>query len=451
MKKLFIYLNLILMASLQAQDSLVTSIELRGMASSGDTNNFWFYANQKGRVDEQTNFYALAETSSKNTLNENSHFELGGGLLYKDGLYDGVIVDQLYGTYQWKILKADVGVKHRDEKFSGISSVGGDIIWSNNARALPGVYIQMTEPFKIFKWFEAKATFGHYFLGDDRVVQDAQVHHKSLELALVFSPGDRLSGSMKHYVQFGGTSPDPRFGKQPSGFRDFIDVFFGQGSSSAGSFDGEQVNSLGNGLGSYELAYDLTRENFYLRMYHQSLFEDTSGIELSNFPDGVWGAYLEPENWGFIDAIIYEYVQTVSQSGRFSKDPSQGSISGSDSYFWNGIYNTGWQYHNRIIGLPFIIPDRVNPQSKNINDRFYVHHLGATGSLGKFNFKGKVSYVKNLGTYGRPYPVSEKAIYSFLELTYPSNFGSFTGLFGVDYSNLSKENLGIGLNYRYQF
>ncbi len=449
MKNHLACLTLIFTSIIYAQDSLVTSIDLRGMASSGDANNFWFYANQKGRADEQTNFYALAQTKYENAINEDNRFELGGGLLYKNGLYDGAIIDQLYGTYQWKILKADLGIKHRDEKLSGISSVGGDIVWSNNARALPGVYIQMTEPFKIFKWFEAKATFGHYFLGDDRVVQDAQVHHKSLELALVFSPGDRLSGSMKHYVQFGGTSP--RFGKQPSGFRDYIDVFFGQGSSNAGAFDGEQVNSLGNGLGSYELAYDLTRENFYLRMYHQSLFEDTSGIELSNFPDGVWGAYLEPKNSGFLKAIIYEYVQTVSQSGRFSKDPTQGSVSGSDSYFWNGIYNTGWQYHNRIIGLPFVIPDRVAPQNKNINDRFYVHHLGATGSLGKFDFKAKVSYVKNLGTYGRPYPITEKAVYSFLELTYPSSFGNFTALLGADYSNLTKENLGIGINYNYQF
>ena len=449
MKTYFVCLALAINCFIYAQDSLVTSIDLRGMASSGDANNFWFYSNQNGRVDEQTNFYALAQSKYENAINKDNRFELGGGLLYKDGLYDGAIIDQLYGTYQWKIIKADLGIKHRDEKLSGISSVGGDIVWSNNARALPGVYIQMTEPFKIFKWFEAKATFGHYFLGDDRVVRDAQVHHKSLELALVFSPGDRLSGSMKHYVQFGGTSP--RYGEQPSGFRDYIDVFFGQGSSNAGAFDGEQVNSLGNGLGSYELAYDLTRENFYLRMYHQSLFEDTSGIELSNFPDGVWGAYLEPKNSGFLKAIIYEYVQTVSQSGRFSKDPTQGSVSGSDSYFWNGIYNTGWQYHNRIIGLPFVIPDRAAPQNKNINDRFYVHHLGATGSLGKFDFKAKVSYVKNLGTYGRPYPISEKALYSFLELTYPSNFGDFSALLGADYSNLSKENLGIGFNYQYQF
>ncbi|MDP5044854.1 MAG: capsule assembly Wzi family protein, partial [Leeuwenhoekiella sp.] len=269
MKKILILHIFLGSLFLNAQDSIVTSIETRGMISSGDTQPFWFYANQKGRLDAETNFMALAELKYANQFNESNSLEIGGGLMYNDGIYDGAKIDQLYATYRWKIIEASAGLKHRDEKLKGISSVGGDIIWSNNARALPGLYIEMKEPVKIFKWFEAKATFGHYFLEEDRVVQNAMVHHKSLELALVFTPGDRLSGSMKHYVQYGGTSINPRFGKQPSGFRDYIDVFFGQGSSNASSFDGEQVNSLGNGLGSYELAYDLTRENYYLRLYHQ--------------------------------------------------------------------------------------------------------------------------------------------------------------------------------------
>ncbi|RXG21090.1 capsule assembly Wzi family protein [Leeuwenhoekiella aequorea] len=446
-KKIVIISLLLSSALVDAQDSLVSSIETRGMLSSGDTKPFWFYANQNGRVDSKSNFMTLAAVKYANSFNESNALEVGGGLLYNDGLYEDIKIDELYAKYTWKIVEASAGIKHRDEKLKGISSVGGDIIWSNNARALPGLYIEMTEPIKIFKWLQAKGTFGHYYLGDDRVVKNAQVHHKSLELALVFSPGDRLSGSMKHYVQFGGTSP--RYGKQPSSFRNYIDVFFGQGSSTNDAFEGDQINSLGNGLGSYELAYDLTRENYYLRLYHQSLFEDTSGIELSNFPDGVWGAYLEPANSKYIDAIVYEYVQTVSQSGRFMLNGDIGRFSGGDSYFWNGIYNTGWQYENQIIGLPFILPGEFGRRFKN--DRSFVHHLGITGALGEFKYKAKGTYVKNLGTYNDPYPKSEQAVYSFLEIEYPTQYGNFTGLFAIDYSNLTKENLGLGLKYYYSF
>ncbi|MFI8380447.1 capsule assembly Wzi family protein [Leeuwenhoekiella sp. NPDC079379] len=426
-----------------AQEGFNFSIEGKALASTGSDNPFWFYSNQKGRLDSETNVLGLIQASYKNQFNENSELEIGGGILANDGLYDGVKIDELYATYRWKIIEASVGVKHRDEKLRGISSVGGDIIWSNNARALPGIYVEMTEPIKVFKWLETKGSFGHYFLEEDRYVKNAQVHHKSLELALVFSENDRLSGSMKHYVQFGGTSPV--YGEQPDSFSDYIKVFFG--SSGGGSaIEGDQINSLGNGLGSYELAYDMKRDNYNLRLYHQNLFEDASGIELNNFPDGVWGAYIEPKNVSWVDAIVAEYVQTVSQSGRpvtgiFGKE--------GDRYFTNGTYRTGWRYENRIIGWPFIIgkPDGIG----NTNDRSYVVHLGATGSLGNFRYTGKLSYATNLGTYDVAYTPRKHALYSYGELEYATSFGIFTGSAGLDWSDRIQNTLGVAVGYKYSF
>ena len=284
-----------------AQEGFDVSFEGRALASTGADNPFWFYANQKGRLDSKSNVLGLVQASYKNQFNENNQLEIGGGLLANDGVYDGVKIDELYVTYNWKILQASAGIKHRAEKLRGISSVGGDIIWSNNARALPGIYVEMTEPIKIFKWLEAKGTFGHYFMEEDRYVKNAQVHHKSLELALVFSENDRLSGSMKHYVQFGGTSPV--YGEQPHTFSDYIRAFFGRSGGETAN-GGDQINSLGNGLGSYELAYSMNRDDYKLRLYFQNLFEDASGIELNNFPDGVWGAYLEPKKVSWLDAVV---------------------------------------------------------------------------------------------------------------------------------------------------
>ncbi|RXG27138.1 capsule assembly Wzi family protein [Leeuwenhoekiella palythoae] len=432
----------------QELEGLQLSISGRGLAATGSENPFWMYSNQYGRLDAETNVLGLAQVAYATRFNENHRLEIGGGLLANDGIYDGVKADELYATYTWKWIEANAGLKHRERQLNGISSVDGDIVWSNNARALPGIYIRMLKPLKVFKWLEASATFGHYFLEEDRYVSNAQVHHKSLELALVFSPGDRLSGSMKHYVQFGGTSPV--YGEQPTDFKNLINIFFGQGASAgSGAFGGDQINSLGNGLGSYELAYEFTRPTFYLKLYHQSLFEDTSGIELSNFPDGVWGAYLEPEGISWLDALDLEYVQTVSQSGRFGDASNGGSFSGGDSYFWNGIYQSGWNYQNRIIGLPFIIPGVYG--QRNVNDRSYVVHLGATGSFGKLQYRGKLSYVTNLGTYNISYQPREHALYSYGELRYATAFGVFTGTLGLDWSDRVQNTLGVGLGYRYNF
>ena len=432
----------------EAQNGFSLAFTGRGFAATGEQNPFWMYSNQYGRLDAETNVLGLVQVAYAKRFNENNRLEVGGGLLANDGIYDGVKADELYATYTWKWLEINAGLKHRDRKLRGISSVDGDIMWSNNARALPGLYIKMLKPLKIFKWFEASATFGHYFLEEDRYVSNAQVHHKSLELALVFSHGDRLSGSMKHYVQFGGTSP--RFGKQPADFKNLINIFFGQGASEgSGAFGGDQENSLGNGLGSYELAYEMTRTDFYLRLYHQSIFEDTSGIELSNFPDGVWGAYLEPEGISWLDALVLEYVQTVSQSGQFGDSSNGGSMSGGDSYFWNGIYQTGWSYQDRIIGLPFIIPGGYG--QRNVNDRSYVVHFGAAGSFGKLQYRGKLSYVTNLGTYDNPYQPREHALYGYGELAYATSFGRFTGTLGVDWSDRTQNTLGVGVGYMYRF
>ncbi|WP_273017206.1 capsule assembly Wzi family protein [Leeuwenhoekiella blandensis] len=427
----------------ELQEGFNFALTGRGLAATGNKNPFWMYSNQYGRLDAQTGVLGLVQGSFVTQFNENNRLEIGGGLLANDGMYDGVKADELYASYTWNWLEINAGLKHRDRKLRGISSVDGDIIWSNNARALPGVYVQMLKPLKIFKWFEASATFGHYFLEEDRYVSNAQVHHKSLELALVFSPGDRLSGSMKHYVQFGGTSPD--FGEQPQAFSDYVKAFFGS-SGDAGANIGDQINSLGNGLGSYELAYEMTRADFYLKLYHQNIFEDASGIELNNFPDGVWGAYLEPEGISWLDAIDLEYVQTVSQSGRpvpgiFGKE--------GDRYFYNGVYRSGWTYDQRIIGLPFIVPGGYGDE--NLNDRSYVLHLGATGSFGKLQYRGKLSYVTNLGTYATPYQPREHVLYGYGELAYATSFGAFTGYAGLDWSDRTRNTLGVGLGYTYRF
>ena len=417
-----------------------------GLVSSGSNNPFWMYSNQYGRQDAETHALALVQAGYTFQLGGENSLKLGGGLLANDGIYEDVRADELYVAYTNTWLQASAGLKHRDEKLSGISSVGGDVVWSNNARALPGIYVEMLKPFPVFKWFEVKATFGHYFLEQARYVSNAQVHHKSVELALVFGNGDRLSGTLKHYVQYGGTSP--QYGKQPSAFGDYIRVFFGS-SGSETAFAGDQINVLGNALGSQEVAYEMKRDKFDLRFYHQNIFEDGSGMMLKNFPDGVWGAYIEPKKIPWLDAFVVEYVQTVSQSGRFGNSGNGGNFNGGDSYFWNGIYQTGWSYQDRIIGLPFIIPGAYG--QRNVNDRSFVYHLGATGSISSWSYKAKLSAVTNLGTYNTPYQPKEQVFYAYGELGYTTSFGLFTGYLGADLSNRTRDLLGAGLGYKYWF
>ena len=373
---------------------------------------------------------------------------MGGGLLYKNGLWDDVYIDEAYATYRYKTFEADLGVKQRPEKYMGLSSVGGDVLWSNNAMAIPGLRLQLTEPIKIFNWMYTKAQIAHYELNDDRFVEGAKIHFKSFYLDLRLTPRDIISGELQHYVQWGGTSPV--YGKYPENFGAFIDVFLGsEGGSDASGPD--QANAAGNHLGSYEFNYRRSGEVYDFTFYHQSLFEDSSGRNLNNFPDGVWGLFFDFHDGELLKGLNLEYVQTVSQSGRYgSTSGLSGTFSGGDNYFIGNQYASGWTYRNQIIGLPFTFKEEDGHPFTN--SRSYVFHAAATGHFWQLDYKAKLSYVENLGTYGQPLNPHEKAIYSYGQLIYPTeNYGNFSLEAGLDHSNTRNTTAGLSVGYQYAF
>ncbi|HEA30872.1 MAG TPA: hypothetical protein ENH91_12930 [Leeuwenhoekiella sp.] len=426
------------------QEGFYGHLSATGFAQN-DNNPFWIYSNQYGRLDKNTTLFGIGEAGYHKQFNKTNSLELAAGMIARNGRGSNVFIDQFYARYRHKNLRIDLGVWHREQKLHGLSSVGGDILWSGNSRALPGAELQFLKGAHIFDWLTFKGKLGHYFLSDDRYVKNAQVHYKNLQLDIRFSERDKLSLQLSHYAQFGGTSPV--FGKQPSGFSDFLKIFTG-GNGGAEATDSDQANALGNHLGSYAITYDMQRSGFDLKLYHQTIFEDTSGRELRNFPDGVWGIYLQPKNKKFIDALLYEFVQTVSQSGKFIPPPN-GNFRGGDNYFSNGIYQSGWTYKNRIIGLPFIIPQE-DGTGIQIN-RSFVHHLGIAGSVNTINYSLKASFVRNLGTYNAPINPPENAFYSYLGLDYPTEIGTFKAELAGDLSNKKETLFALGLGYSINF
>ena len=224
-------------------------------------------------------------------------------------------------------------------------------------------------------------------------------------------------------------------------------IFIGYGGGGS-SILTDQSNALGNHLGSYHIDYTLFQNDYKLQFYYQSIFEDRSGRELKNFPDGVWGIYYNSSHKSIFSKILYEYQQTVSQSGS-PKVNGSGTISGGDYYFYNGIYKSGWTYFNRSIGTPFIKPDKS--QYSFLTSRSTVHHFGLSGEMGHFKYIAKISFAKNYGTYNQPFEKVENAVYTFSEVSYASAIGNFQLSFGYDYSNRFNKNLGGAFSYLYRF
>lgn len=419
-------------------------VEAMALAGSNTHTPFWFYANQRGRIRPSTRAMGLAAVQYNTLFNNGSELELKGGAIYQDGGTKNIFLDELYAAYRYKGIEAAIGIKQRPELLSGLSAVGGDILWSRNARAMPGVEVKTLQPIPVFKWLSLDASLAHYQLEDNRFVEGAKIHHKTFFFNFKLNKEQQLSAGLKHYVQWGGVSPE--FGQQAEGFKDFIYIFLGK---NGGNTANDQINASGNHLASYELTYTLKKENYQLQLYHQTLFDDRSGRELNNFPDGVWGVYFKPEKNKFISGMLYEYIQTVSQSGRNDPNSSQGQQSGQDNYFSNSIYRSGWTYFGQTIGLPFILPNENGIGIKN--NRSYVHHFGIQGALGAIEYSFKSTYVKNKGTYALPYMPSEKAIYTLAAFGYTTQWGTLTLQGGADYSSYTKENFGVGVGYRYSF
>src|SRR5690606_21358495 len=71
----------------------------KGIVFSGEESPFWLHSNQRGRVNELTNFSTVLSGLVKYSVSENSTFSIGVGGLYQDGYNDEVQLDESYIAY----------------------------------------------------------------------------------------------------------------------------------------------------------------------------------------------------------------------------------------------------------------------------------------------------------------------------------------------------------------
>jgi len=413
---------------------------------------FWAFTNTYGKLGEDSNGLVYAFAKANYALSENSTITLAASGVARNGIDPSVQRAELYANFKNTWIDITVGSKDFTDDTYQLSTVRRNILFSSNTRALPGILLQNAKPIKVFKDFSIDAAIAHYALNDDRFVENTRVHYKNLYINWDLNTNNSLRVGLQHVAQWGGSSP--LRGDQPDGFSDFAKIFLGSGGGENASF-GDQINALGNHLGSYSVTYKKRNSKIFdFDVYYQTLFEDRSGIELNNFPDGVWGISVTPiSSSKLIKTILYEYVQTVSQSGRPRAVQNGGQQSGGDNYFINGTYRSGWTYEGRTIGLPFI---NIVPNSEgvdvNTNNRSIAHHLGVSGSFWKLDYLLKATYVENLGTFSSPRTPREKFIYSYFQAQLPvEKIGVFSFDIGADFNDDQDTFFGAGVGYRYAF
>ena len=106
------------------------SVTAKGIIYSEDESPFWIHSNQRGRVDELTNFSGWVSGLATYKISENAGFELGLGALYQDGYSDELQLDESYLGFQNSWLVAHVGRKQKTELYHGLSATNQNILFS---------------------------------------------------------------------------------------------------------------------------------------------------------------------------------------------------------------------------------------------------------------------------------------------------------------------------------
>ena len=177
-----------------------------------------------------------------------------------------------------------------------------------------------------------------------------------------------ISIGMTHGVIWGGNVKS--FGAMPNTLDDFFRIFLGRGGDDQTS-DSEKNNALGDAFGAWDFIYNTNLGSYKIKLYHQYYFEDRSGLKMinkfkENF-DGLWGIELSKNN--DFD-VLFEYLNTRYQGGN-THPP------GIDSYYWNGVYSSGWVYKGAVVGNPYI---------EVFSNRAEVLTLGFSKLIKDFNF-----------------------------------------------------------------
>ena len=409
---------------------------LTGIVYSQDESPFWIHSNQRGRIDESSNVSAFFSGKATYQFSRHANLEVGLGGLFHDGYTEKLQLDESYIMLNNYWLKAYVGRKQKEELYDGLSASNQNILWSLNARPLPGIGFSLKNPIPVIKsaGLSIDATLEEFITDDERYVENTRIHHKSLHVVFNKIRNFEVKMGLQHFVQWGGDSPD--FGKLPSSFGDYINVFTGkEGEDTVG---GQEANALGNHLGSYEVYINTSIKDYQVQILYNHLFEDGSGRVLRNTPDGRYGIFVKsPDADKIINSAMYEFYYTRDQSDEnITSD-------GSDNYFNNNLYRSGWTYESRILGVPFITLDdnrfRIN------NNKIIVHHFGISGIINKLPYKILTSYRKNYGGKGTRGFQKSDILSTYLDLRVWQYSFDVNLQLGADLNSIAAPNFGAGV------
>ncbi|MDR1381353.1 MAG: capsule assembly Wzi family protein [Tannerella sp.] len=450
------------------------NIEAFGSAATGEHTPFWIVSNRHGTVPLSAGGgYLRAGTFHKQSLGESLRWGAGLDVIASTPRYRSVYIRQLYAEIGYKWLSLAIGSKDSHTSLWDENLSSGDLVHSANARPIPEINIYMPRFTAVpgargILQFRGNFAIGRSFdteylkqYKNDRqyYIENVLWHHKSLHVRIVDPYGHfplTATIGIRHHAQWGGTSTNPEEGVQPHSLKDLMRIIVG-GSGGNDATISAQVNVLGNHYGSYDIKLGYLNPLFDVHLYKQHFFDDVSGMELFNLPDGLYGIQANIPNFPFINKAVIEYVYTKNQSGpvhyiQFDHSAYPGYGGGRDEYYNSEEYTTGISYFNRSIGSPLITSPEYNKDGHAgfKNNRIRAWHAGIGGYLSRqVAYRLLMTNSEGWGTMVMPFLKKTADFSCAVKISYchPRLAGwLFSGEVGSDRGSIYGDNLGIALS-----
>ncbi len=423
-----------------------------GSAGIGENRPFWNISNQHGKYSLNpyggiVGFSIEAVDSSKSFL----RFDYGLECFYPGAREAGFKIHQGYAAIKTSLLTFWAG---RKEEVIGnqdsILSTGGSV-WSANARPMPKLVLAtpgyVDVPFTK-GYVEVNGSLAHGWFEEDRYVKNLYMHQKHAHVRFGGDFFINASVGLIHFAQWGGESPNPRFGVLPSGWDAYKKVFVVKEGDPGAVDTGEVINKLGNHLGARNYRIDYKHERFTTSFYFQTIFEDNSGFSKPFYKDGVKGLVIRTKDSDrLVNHIVMEYIQTTWQSGSVHDISDSIKLVGDDDYYNHYIYLSGWSYKWFTLGTPLITsPVYYGNNTRLYNNRVMALHVGLGGVIGGLDYRTFFTYSTNKGTYKKP--SSQRNQFSwYLETTLPAIWQGIdlNIMLAADIGQMYGNNLGVNL------
>lgn len=456
---------------------LTYRIETGATAGGGDYAPLWFTAGRDGLSSiHPHSAYLEAGLSLDKNLHPDWNLKAGLFLATAANQTSAFVVQQAYADISWRFLSLSIGSKERGPFGKNPRLSSGGMVEGNNTRPVPQVRVGIEKftpvPFTNH-WLKVKGHIAYGRFTDDRWQRDhvaantpyvENVYYHSKSLLFRIGRKDKfpleLDFGLLMAAQFGGkVYINDENGNQilqnsiPNGFKEFLDVFI-PGKGGDDTPWGDQVNILGNHVGSWNVSLSYYVGEWTFRGYMEHYFDDHSQMffEYGRWKDGHVGLEISFPRNNWISTLVWEGLATKDQSGPVLYDGFAGQfpeyqISAGDNYY-NNYYYQSWQHWGMGMGNPLLAAPLYN-KDKSMgykSNRVRAHHIGLGGNPTKqLSYRILLSYTKNWGTYAMPFDEVINQFSSLYEVTYsPEKLAgwSISAALGIDKGGYLGDHIG---------